>query len=86
MNRGLSPDPLDADAEFAGLVDDILGDARTGRGDQTLGHGLEHLVVALEGGSLAMALPVGFERHLRDTTGICPAGSDHLGTFWCAAV
>ena len=56
MNRGLSPDPLDADPELAGLVDNVLGDARTGRGDQTLRHGLEHLVVALEGGGLDLGV------------------------------
>ena len=42
MNRGLSPDPLDADPELAGLVDDVLGDTRSGGGDQTLRHGLEY--------------------------------------------
>lgn len=66
MNRGLRPDPLDADPELAGLVDDVLGDARTGGGDQTLRHGFEHLVIALEGSGLAVALPVGLEDHLGD--------------------
>ena len=61
MNRGLSPDPLDADPELKGLVDDVLGDARTGGRDQTLGHGLEHIVVALEGSDPSVALPVGLE-------------------------
>ena len=45
---------LDAEPELAGLVNDVLGDARAGGGDQSPGHGLEHLVVALEGGGLAV--------------------------------
>lgn len=39
-SRGLRPDLLDADAELAGLVDDILGDARSRCCDQPLGHGV----------------------------------------------
>ena len=82
----MNPDPLDADPELAGFVDDVLGDPRTGRGDQTLRHCLEHLVVTLEGSGLAVALPVGFEDHLGDPTGICPSGRDHLSAFGRAPV
>lgn len=68
-NRGLRPNPFDANSELAGLVDDIFGDARSRCCDQPLGHGVQHFVIALKRCGFAVVFPVGLEDHLGDTAG-----------------
>ena len=43
----------------ARLVDEVLGDAGTGEGDDALGEEVEEVVVAAEGCGASVAVPVG---------------------------
>ena len=71
-------DAHDRDAELAGLVDRVAGDARSGERDDALRQEVEQLVVAAEGRGLAVGVPVGTADHLVDASCLCPARRDLL--------
>ena len=75
----LCGDSLDGDAEGAGLVDEVVRDARTGEGDHALGEEGEQLVVAAEGSGPAVGVPVGLADDLVDAVALGPAGCYLLG-------
>ena len=52
------------DAHLAGLVDKVLRDTGTRKGDDADGKSIQHCVVALEGGGVPMAGPVRLEHDL----------------------
>ncbi len=62
--RHSSRDFLNGDTELRGLLDEVVGDARAGEGDDALRHEAEQLVVAPERGGPSVALPVGLAHHL----------------------
>ncbi len=68
----------DRDAEGAGLVDEVPGDAAAGEGDDALGQEVEQLVVAAEGCGASVAVPVGLADDLVDAVTLCLAGCDLL--------
>ena len=76
----------DADAELAGLVDEVVGDAGAGEGDDGVRHFGKKRIVALEGSGLAVAIPVGLEDDLRDLAIVGPAGGDAFGATGRAAM
>ena len=69
------------DAERAGLVGEVVGDAGAGEDHDADRQDAQELVVALERGCLAVTAPVGAEGDLRDLPAIGPAGGDPLGTL-----
>ena len=71
---------MDGDAELAGLVDQVLGDAGTGEGDDALGQEVEEVVVAAEGGGASVPVPVGLADDLVDAVALGPGGGDLLGS------
>src|SRR5713226_4002846 len=73
-------------AELLRLVGQVGRDARARKHDQPDRQDGEHLIVALEGGGLGMAGPVGLECDLRDLAGRGPAGGDPLRALRAAAM
>ena len=71
-------DLLDRDAELSCLVDEVLGDAAAGEGDDALGEEVEEVVVAAEGSGAAVAVPVGLADDLVDAALLGPACGDAL--------
>ena len=74
------------DAELAGLVAEIGGDARTRKRDDTDRHSVQQLIVALERRGLVVPVPIGPEGDLRNFAGVGPAGRDAFGTGRRAAM
>src|SRR3546814_11566502 len=75
---GFRSEVPELDAELAGFVSEIVLNAAAGQDDHTLGHRLQYSIVALEGGSPAVPIPVGLARILRDVAIACPARRDAL--------
>ena len=71
---------LHGDAEASGLVDEVVGDARTGERDHALGEEAEQLVVPPEGSGPAVGVPVGLADDLVDAVPLGPTGCYLLGT------
>ena len=63
---------MDGDAEPARLVDQVLGDAGTGEGDEALGEEVEEVVVAAEGCGASVSVPVGLADDLVDVVALGP--------------
>src|SRR5258706_2885224 len=68
----------DGYAELPRLVGEVLLNARAGKYQDADRQHVEHLIVALEGGSLGVLGPVGLKGDLRNLAVIGPAGSDTL--------
>ena len=60
------------DAEPVGLVDEVLGDAGTGEGDEAPGEEIEEVVVASEGRGASVLVPVGLADDLVDAVALGP--------------
>ena len=76
----LRSDAMNGDTVLARFVDQVLGDARTGEGDDALRQQVQQLVVAPEGRCLAVAVPIGLADHLVDVATFRPLGGDAFGT------
>lgn len=61
-------------------------DAGAGAGDDTLRHGLQKLIVALEGGRFVVRLPIGPKDHLGDASVFCPEARDSFCSVRRAAM
>ena len=62
----LCGDALDGDAEAAGLVDEVVGDAGAGERDDALGEQGQEFVVAAEGSRPSVCVPIGLADDLVD--------------------
>src|SRR3546814_4774823 len=76
----------DRDAELAGLVSEVVLNARTREVHDADWQDVEHLVVALKRCCLGVLRPVGLEGDLRHVAMIGPTCGDALGALWAAAV
>ena len=65
-SRAACPEAIDRDAHLAGLIGQVVLNARAGEDDDPDRHNAEHLVVAFERCCLGMFCPVGFEGDLCD--------------------
>ena len=70
---------MDRDAELTSLVDEVLGDAGAGEGDQALGQEVEQLVVAPKRCGSPVGVPIGLADDLMDAVAFRPACGDFLG-------
>ena len=66
-------DFLDGNAEGAGLVDEVVGNARSGERDHALGQEGQELIVAPEGSGPAVGVPVGLADDLVDAVSLGPS-------------
>ena len=64
--------------ELAGFVDEVVGDAGTGEGDDALRQEVEEVVVAAERSGPSVAVPVGLAHNLMDAALLGPACRDAL--------
>src|SRR3546814_17627749 len=76
----------DRDAELAGLVSEVVLNARTREVHDADWQDVEHLVVALKRCCLGVLRPVGLEGDLRHVAMIGQTCGDALGALWDAAV
>ena len=75
----LCGDALDGDAEAAGLVDEVVGDAGAWERDDALGEQGQEFVVAAEGSGPSVSVPVGLADDLVDAVPLRPACRYLLG-------
>ena len=78
MRCGLRDGPEHRDTQRPCLVDEVVGDARTGEGDDALGQEFQEFVVPAEGSGTAVLVPVGLADDLVDAVALGPACRDAL--------
>ena len=78
MVCGLGRDLVDRYAELPCFVDEVLGDAAAGEGDDALGQEVEEFVVAAEGSGPSVAVPIRLADDLVDAVLLGPACGDAL--------
>ena len=74
--RAAGPETIDRDAHLAGLVGQVVLNARAGEDDDADRQAVEHLVIALERRGFGMFGPIRLEFNLRHLAVAGPGGGD----------